>query len=83
MKQNITKLQLAQTPNLAPLHPPNQPALETKSLTELYETGFIFGQPIIEGLLFPGVYLLAGDSKIGKSFLVSQLAFHVATGSIL
>lgn len=81
MKQNITKLQPVPSSDFASLHPPDQPLLETKSLTELYETDFVFGQPITEELLFPGVYLLAGDSKIGKSFLVSQLAFHVATGT--
>lgn len=73
MNQNITKLQ--------PLRLSDTAVLETKSLTELYETGFVSGEPIIEDLLFPGVYLLAGDSKIGKSFLVSQLAFCVATGT--
>ena len=81
MSQNITKLSSVSASNLASLHPLDSAALETKSLTELYETGFVSGQPIIDDLLFPGVYLLAGDSKIGKSFLVSQLAFCVATGT--
>lgn len=80
MSQNITKLPSILVSNLAPLHPPDSAALETKSLTELYETGFITGQLIIDDLLFPGVYLLVGDSKIGKSFLAAQLAFSVAIG---
>lgn len=80
MSQNITKLSSISASNLAPLHTPDTATLETKSLTELYETGFVFGQPIIDDLLFPGVYLLVGDSKIGKSFLASQLAFSVAIG---
>ena len=80
MSQNITKLQSILTSNLTQFHLPDSAALETKSLTELYETGFITGQPIIDVLLFPGVYLLVGDSKIGKSFLAAQLAFSVAIG---
>ncbi len=83
MNKNITKLQPVSAANLAPLYSPDQSLLETKSLTELYETGFVSGRPIIEDLLFPGAYLLAGDSKIGKSFLVLQLAFHVATGTVI
>ena len=81
MSQNITKLQSILTSNLTQFHLPDSAVLETKSLTELYETGFVSVQTIIDDLLFPGVYLLAGDSKIGKSFLVSQLAFCVATGT--
>ena len=38
---------------------------------------------IIEGVLYPGTYLLAGAPKIGKSFLVAQLAYHVSTGKEL
>ena len=80
MNQNITKLSSISTSNLAPLHPSDAAALETKSLSELYENAFLSGRSIIEDLLFPGVYLLVGDSKIGKSFLASQLAFSVASG---
>lgn len=80
MSQNITKLSSMSTSNLAPLHSPDIAALETKSLSELYENAFLSGRSIIEDLLFPGVYLLVGDSKVGKSFLASQLAFSVASG---
>ena len=80
MNQNITKLSSISTGNLAPLHPPDAAALETKSLSELYENAFLSGRSIILDLLFPGVYLLVGDAKIGKSFLASQLAFCVASG---
>ena len=81
MSQNITKLSSISASNLAPLHLPDSATLETKSLSELYENAFLSGRSIIDDLLFPGVYLLVGDSKIGKSFLVSQLAFHVAAGT--
>lgn len=80
MNQNITKLSSISTANLAPLHPPDAAVLETKSLSELYENAFLSVRSIIEDLLFPGVYLLVGDAKIGKSFLASQLAFSVASG---
>ena len=39
--------------------------------------------PIIDGLLYAGAYILAGAPKIGKSFLVAQLAYHVSTGQRL
>ncbi len=35
---------------------------------------------MIEGLLCSGTYLFAGSPKIGKSFFMMQLAYHVATG---
>ncbi len=35
--------------------------------------------PVIEGILDPGTYILAGASKSGKSLLAYQLAFHVST----
>ena len=35
---------------------------------------------IIPGLLLTGVTILAGAPKIGKSFLVLQIGYHVATG---
>ena len=35
---------------------------------------------LIEGMLAPGLYILAGASKIGKSWLVLQIAHHVSMG---
>lgn len=37
-------------------------------------------QELIEGMLAPGLYILAGASKIGKSWLVLQIAHHVSMG---
>ena len=37
----------------------------------------------MEGLLYAGAYILAGAPKIGKSFLVAQIAHHVSTGQDL
>jgi len=38
---------------------------------------------VIENLLYTGAYILAGAPKIGKSFLVAQIAHHVSTGQDL
>lgn len=38
---------------------------------------------LIEGMLAPGLYILAGASKIGKSWLVLQIAHHISTGTAL
>jgi RecA-family ATPase len=35
---------------------------------------------IIEGLLFSGVYIFAGAPKIGKSFFMAQLGYHISNG---
>ena len=39
--------------------------------------------PVVEGLLYAGAYILTGAPKIGKSFLVAQIAYHVSTGQDL
>lgn len=61
----------------------NPAYLHTMTLNELYETTYSCRPPIIGGLLYPGTYLLAGAPKVGKSFLVAQLAFHISTGQPL
>ena len=57
--------------------------LHTVSMTELYQTAYQSRPPIIDGLLYAGTYILAGAPKIGKSFLVAQIAYHVSTGKAL
>ena len=54
--------------------------LHTVTLNELYETSYPSRPPIIDGLLYSGTYLLAGAPKVGKSFLVAQLAYHISVG---
>ena len=49
--------------------------LETVSMTTLYDTDFEGQEPLIDGLLYRGAYLLAGSPKVGKSFLMAQLAY--------
>ena len=57
--------------------------LHTLTMTELFQTSYKSRPPIIENLLHSGAYLLAGAPKIGKSFLVAQIAYHVSTGQAL
>ena len=55
--------------------------LKTVSMTDLYNQVYTRRPPIINGLLYPGTYILAGAPKLGKSFLMAQLAYHVSTGT--
>ena len=57
--------------------------LETVSMATLYDTDFEGQEPLIDGLLYRGAYLLAGSPKVGKSFLMAQLAYQVSTGTPL
>ncbi|MEA4896228.1 MAG: helicase RepA family protein [Oscillospiraceae bacterium] len=62
----------------------NDPAyLHTVSMNELYENVYQSRPPIIGGLLYSGAYILAGAPKVGKSFLVAQLAYHISTGQAI
>ena len=54
--------------------------LKTFTMAQLYEEVLESRPSIIEGLLTAGTYILAGAPKLGKSFLVMQLAWHVSTG---
>ena len=67
------KLQRAQDPDF----------LNTVSYNELMEETLPSRRAVIDGLLGTGVYLLAGAPKIGKSFLVAQIAYRVSTGTEL
>ncbi len=57
--------------------------LKTVSMTELYDTVFQSKPPLIDSFLYPGTYIFAGAPKLGKSFLMAQLAYHVSTGTTL
>ena len=54
--------------------------LHTVSMTELYENVYESKPAIIDGLLYPGTYLFVGPPKVGKSFLMAQIAYHVSMG---
>ena len=57
--------------------------LKTISMNELYETVYESKPPLIDGLLSVGTYLFVGAPKLGKSFLMAQLAYHISTGTPL
>ena len=62
----------------------NDPAyLHTVSMNELYETVYQSRPPVIDGILYSGTYLFVGAPKVGKSFFMAQLAYHVSTGQKL
>ena len=61
----------------------NDSYLKTVSMPELYDTVFGSRPPLIDGLLYSGVYLFAGAPKVGKSFLMAQIAYHVSSGTAL
>ena len=52
-------------------------------MNELFDTQYQSKPPLIDGLLYPGTYIFAGSPKLGKSFLMAQLAYHVSTGTPL
>jgi len=47
---------------------------------ELAEKTFPERKPIVEGLLVPGIYLMAGKPKVGKSWAAMQIGMSVAAG---
>lgn len=54
--------------------------LQTISMTRLYDTVYAPKLPVIENLLYSGTYLFVGAPKIGKSFFMAQLAYHISSG---
>lgn len=54
--------------------------LKTISMEELYDTAYPPRVPIVEGLIFNGTYLFVGAPKVGKSFFMAQLGYHVSMG---
>ena len=56
--------------------------LETITAASLMDKQFDPQYELIEGMLAPGLYILAGASKIGKSWLVLQIAHCVSMGAI-
>ena len=71
------------------LHPPLQVVLirgkhfDTVTMEELFDTVYDSTPPVIEGLLYNGVSIIAGSGKVGKSFLMAQIGYHVSTGTPL
>lgn len=54
--------------------------LQAISMTELYDTVYPPKIPIVDGLIYAGTYLFVGAPKVGKSFFMAQLGYHVSMG---
>ena len=61
----------------------NNSTLQTISLTELLETKYEPITETVEGMLTPGLYILAGTPKVGKSFFSLQLAYALSKGEAI
>ena len=57
-----------------------QGVLYTITMEELYDTAFPPKVPIVDGLIYNGTYLFVGAPKVGKSFFMAQLGYHVSMG---
>ena len=57
--------------------------LKTVTMSALYDTDFEARESLIDGFLYRGTYLFVGSPKIGKSFMMAQLAYHISTGTPL
>ena len=57
--------------------------LKTVSMSELLDNVYQSKSPLVDGLLYRGTYLFVGAPKLGKSFLMTQLAYHISTGTPL
>jgi len=54
--------------------------MRTFSMNELYENVYDSRPLIVDGLLYSRTYLFVGAPKVGKSFFMAQLAYHVSMG---
>ena len=61
----------------------NKSFLKTVTMTDLYDAVFESRPPVIDNILYNGAYLFVGAPKVGKSFFMAQLAYHVSTGTPL
>lgn len=62
----------------------NDPSyLNAITMTELFNTVYQDAEPIVDKLLYPGLYIFAGAPKKGKSFAMLQIAYQICTGAPL
>jgi hypothetical protein len=59
------------------------PRLPITPARKILETDYLDAGSLIEGLMSPGVWFVYGKPKIGKSWLVSQIALAVSTGGTI
>lgn len=57
--------------------------LYAKSMTDLYDEVYKPKMSVIENLLYSGTYLFVGAPKVGKSFFMAQIAYHISKGMAL
>ena len=55
-----------------------QGVLETITMEELYDTIYPPKAAVVDKLIYNGTYLFVDAPKIGKSFLMAQLGYHVS-----
>ena len=84
IKESITEKQqksnLQATENLKNFE---QGVLETITMEELYDAVYPPKAAVVDKLIYNGTYLFVGAPKIGKSFLMVQLGYHVSMGLAL
>ena len=76
----VAKYKMAELDRKANGIHPFKGSISLLTLNDIFSLAFSRKPPIIEGLLYPGMYILAGAPKIGKSFLAAQIAYHVSMG---
>ncbi len=54
--------------------------LNPKSMVEIFDLVYQNRRPIVKGMIYAGAYLFVGAPKIGKSYFMMQLAYHVSMG---
>ena len=81
VQEEFERISTPELDNLAHINEPGY--LPTMTLQQLYDTSYESKPALIDGLLYPGTYLFAGAPKVGKSFFMAQLAFHISTGQKL
>lgn len=52
-------------------------------MNELYDNVYESQTALIDDLLYEGTYLFVGAPKLGKSFMMGQLDYHIGTGTPL
>ena len=68
-------------PNSMPATPPLRPLLAARSAADILATMYPPIEYTVDGLFPVGLAVLAGSAKIGKSWMLLQLAQAVATGT--
>ena len=59
---------------------PSIDELEVRTGTEIMDDIYLPVSDIVSGLICRGTYFLGGASKIGKSFMALEIAYHVSKG---